>query len=131
MEILNYSIDSVKEFPLKKYYKFNKDYEYVLGIVTDYEIDKEILDEIAEKSKKRVVSVGKAELDNVNICFFEINGVVASKPLINSINKYLGNKNIVDVYFVPSLKELCINTWGEIIYSKIIIDNIKIDTRCI
>ena len=43
MEILKYCIDTVKDFPLKKYYKIDKSFEYILGIVTKGQVNHQIL----------------------------------------------------------------------------------------
>ena len=50
MDLLKFCIDTTKDFPLKKY--------YVLGIVTKGQINKQILDDINNKSAKCVVYFG-------------------------------------------------------------------------
>lgn len=131
MEILKYSIDIVKDFPLKQYFTINKGYEYILGIVTKNNIEKDILDKIEQKSSKKVIFIGSAFLNNDNISFFEIKNITSGQPLLNSINRYLGNQDILKVNFIPSLKEMCIGVWGNLIYSNISINNIDIDVRCL
>lgn len=131
MEILDFCIDVIKEFPLKKYYQIDKNFEYILGIVTKGQINKQILDDISNKSLKCVVYFGYGMIDDKIISFFELKDVVSSQPLLNSINKYLGNKNKIVVNYVPSLKEMCINVWGEINFTHILVDNKKIDVKCL
>ena len=130
MEILDFCINAIKEFPLKKYYQIDKDFEYILGIVTKGQINKQILDEIKEKSSNNVTYFGYAMIDNKVISFFEIKNVISSRPLLNSINRYLGNKDKFIVNYVPSLKEMCINVWGEQKFTSILVDDKKIDVKC-
>lgn len=131
MEILKYSIDTVKEFPLKQHFTINKGYEYIIGIITESNINTDILENIKEKSSQSVVYIGNALLEKTIISFFEIKNIVAIQPLLNSINRCLGNDGTLEVSYVPSLKELCIDVWGDIIYPNIIIDRVKIDVRCL
>ena len=131
MEILDFCIDVIKEFPLKKYYQIDKNFEYILGIVTKGQINKQILDDISNKSLKCVVYFGYGMIDDKIISFFELKDVVSSQPLLNSINKYLGNKNKIVVNYVPSLKEMCINVWGEQKFTSILVDDKKIDVKCL
>lgn len=131
MDLLKFCIDTTKDFPLKKYYKIDKNYDYVLGIVTKGQINKQILDEIKEKSSNCVTYFGCAMIDNKIISFFEIKNVISSRPLLNSINKYLGNKDKIVVNYVPSLKEMCINVWGEQKFTSILVDDKKIDVKCL
>lgn len=58
MDLLKFCIDTTKDFPLKKYYKIDKNYDYILGIVTKGQINKQILDDINNKSAKCVVYFG-------------------------------------------------------------------------
>lgn len=131
MDILKFCVDTMKDFPLKKYYKTDKNYDYILGIVTKGQINKQILDDISNKSSKCVVYFGYGMIDDKIISFFELKDVVSSQPLLNSINKYLGNKNKIVVNYVPSLKEMCINVWDEINFTHILVDNKKIDVKCL
>lgn len=131
MDILKFCVDTMKDFPLKKYYKTDKNYDYILGIVTKGQINKQILDEIKEKSSNCVTYFGCAMIDNKIISFFEIKNVISSRPLLNSINKYLGNKDKIVVNYVPSLKEMCINVWGEQKFTSILVDDKKIDVKCL
>lgn len=68
-------------------------------------------------------------VDDKVISFFELKDVIASQPLLNSINKYLGNENKIIVNYVSSLKEMCINIWGELNFKYILVDDKKIDVR--
>ena len=70
MEILDFCINAIKEFPFKKYYQIDKNFEYILGIVTKGQINKQILDEIKEKSSKCVVYFVYAMIDNKIISFY-------------------------------------------------------------
>ena len=129
MKILNYCANEVKEFPFKDYFKIDKKFEYVLGIVTKNAIEENITQTINEKSSGNVSFFGNAQLDEVVISFFGLKGVVSSTPLLNSINKYLGNTDKMEIYFVPSLREMCIDPWGELNYNNFIINSKKINVK--
>ena len=131
MEILKYCIDTVKDFPLKKYYKIDKNFEYILGIVTKGQVNHQIFNEIEEKSSGCVTYFGYGMIDDKIISFLGLKNIVSSQPLLNSINKYLGNENKILVKYIPSLKEMCINCWGELKFHSIMIENQKIDVRCL
>ena len=129
MKILNYCVNTVKEFPFKDYFKIDKKFEHILGVVTDKEVNKEVIQIINEKSSGNVFFIGDAQIDNLIINFFALKGVMSSTPLLNSINKYLGNTDKIEVYFVPSLKDMCIDQWGELIYNYFIINSKKINVK--
>ena len=131
MEILKYCIDTTKDFPLKKYYKIDKNFEYVLGIVTKKQVDRQIYDEIKEKSSDCVICLGYATIDDNIISFIELKNITSGQSLLNSINKYLGNENKIPVTYIPSLKEMCIDCWEELKFHLIMIENQKIDVRCL
>ena len=131
MEILKYCIDTTKDFPLKKYYKIDKNFEYVFGIVTKKQVDRQIYDEIKEKSSDCVICLGYATIDDNIISFFELKNITSGQSLLNSINKYLGNENKIPVTYIPSLKEMCIDCWEELKFHLIMIENQKIDVRCL
>ena len=45
--------------------------------------------------------------------------------------RYCGNKDKIVVNYVPSLKEMCINVWGEQKFTSILVDDKKIDVKCL
>lgn len=129
MKILNYCVNTAKEFPLKDHFKIDKKFEHILGVVTEQIISEDVAKTIDEKSSGNVSLLGNIQLDELVINFFGLKGVISSAPLLNSINKYLGNTDKIDVYFVPSLKDMCIDPWGELIYNNFIINSKKVSVK--